>query len=414
MRKFLLFLAFLSSTIFAAGYKIPEQSIKSIALSAANVAGANNADASYYNPANMSFMDDKNYFELSLIGIYLPKIKYRGKQITNVDTTTNPPTITYYPYSANNDSKSESFLVPHIHFVSKKFDNFRFGLSVTTPAGLSKRWKNPPESWSANEFTLRVAEVNPNVSYKINKNLSFGAGIRTIFTDGKIILNTPNVKYNLNGDIQSGFGYNLALSYKIKELTLSTTFRSKVDLDEEGSANINDTAHSNKINTTGKVSVPLPAVWTIASAIDINEKAKFEITYERTFWSKYKNLDIKFDNASAYNIHKEKNWKDTNTIRVGLTYKNSDKLQTMYGLVFDETPVPSKTLGYELPDSDAIILSCGFLYKIKKDFQLGLAYLYDYKIKRTIALLDQNINGIDGTFSKGGAHLLNLSFNYIF
>lgn len=398
----------LSSYLLAAGYKIPEQSIKSVALSAANVAGANEADASYYNPANMSFMDDKNYFELSLTGVYLPKIKYRGKQIIN----SNP--LTYYPGSANSDTKSEKFLIPHIHFVSKKFDNVRFGLSISTPAGLSKRWDNAPQSWFSKEFTLRVAEVNPNISYRLNENLSFGAGIRAVFTDGKIILNNPNVHYNLDGDIQTGYGYNLAISYKIKELTLAATFRSKVDLDEKGDAAINDIANSIIVNTTGKVSVPLPAAFNIAAALDINEKAKFEITYERTLWSDYKNLDITFDNASPYNIHKEKNWKDSNAIRVGLTYKNSNKLKTMYGFAYDETPVPSKTLGYELPDSDALLFSFGFLYEVKKDLNLGVAYLYDYKLKRTIALLDQNENGIVGTFSDGGAHLLNLSFNYRF
>ena len=119
-----------------------------------------------------------------------------------------------------------------------------------------------------------------------------------------------------------------------------------------------------------------------------------------------------FDGASAYNIDKMKHWDDSNTFRIGLTYKNSDKLTTMYGMAYDQSPVPERTMGYELPDSDALVLSLGALYKVTQNMTLGVAYLYDHKFQRTVSL--GNINGLDGTFSAGGAHLLNLSFNYRF
>jgi len=416
MKKIVSFLAIttLSCSLFAAAYKIPEQSIKSIALSAAYVAGANEADAAYFNPANMSFIKDGQKFELSLTAIYLPKIEYNGKQITS----TSPLTM----MDADNKTKSESFLVPHIHFISKKYGKVRYALSLTTPAGLSKRWESAPQSWSAKEFTLRVAEFNPAISYMIKENLSIGAGVRAIFTDGKIKLNPPvnsstYLDYDLKGDIRTVFGYNLAISYKMDDsLFLSATYRSKVNLKEKGDATIltiNNNTLINKTDTTGRVTIPLPATLALAAALDINEKAKFEVVYERTFWSSYKKLKIEFDNA-AYNIEKDKDWKDTDTFRIGLTYKNSDKLTTMYGFSYDQTPVPTKTLGYELPDSDALIFSLGALYRYNENISLGVAYLYDYKEKREIKLTDQNINGIVGEFKKGGAHLVNLSFNYRF
>jgi len=413
------------SLVFAAAYKIPEQSVKSLALGAAYVAGADEADASYYNPANMSFMDDDQKFELAATYIYLPKIKYEGKQIVGMNGNTPVYYKNLYGKSADNETKSESFLVPHLHFVSKPYGNIRYGLSITTPAGLSKRWDNQPQTWSAKEFTLRTVEVNPTISYKVNENFSVGGGFRVVFTDGKIKLTPPDKNditmyhdYDLDGNIRTVYGYNLALSYKVDDtFIISTTYRSKVDLKEKGDATLKTYKNNilvKKTDTTGRVTVPLPATLTLATALDLNEKAKFELVYERTFWSSYQNLNITFDNASNYDIHKEKNWDDTNTFRVGLTYKNSDKLTTMYGIAYDETPIPSRTLGYELPDSDAIIFSLGAIYKVKENMKLGIAYLYDHKLDRTIELSDQNINGIVGTFSDGGAHLLNLSFNYRF
>ena len=65
-----------AATLLASGYRIPEQSLNSVAMSAAYVASANGADASYYNPANMAFMGDGAYTEAALTYINLPKVDY--------------------------------------------------------------------------------------------------------------------------------------------------------------------------------------------------------------------------------------------------------------------------------------------------------------------------------------------------
>ena len=412
MKRGLLLSAICALSLFGAAYKIPEQSVRSVALSGAYVAGAEDADAAYFNPANMAFMDEGQYFELSFTGAYLPKVKYEGKQV--VGSGYPPPEI-----PANAKSESQKFLIPHLHYVSPKFGNVRFGLSVVTPAGFAKKWSTEPQKWSAQEFTLRTAEVNPSISYQISPNFSVGAGVRVLFTDGVIRLNPPHPRdntkrlfYDMDGDIQTRLGFNVAASYKLPGLTLAATYRNKIDLKEKGDVTIVDTLANRTIKTTGRTKVPLPATLSLAAAVDVSERARVEVEYERTFWSSYKRLVMTFDGASAYNIDKMKHWDDSNTFRIGLTYKNSDKLTTMYGMAYDQSPVPEGTMGYELPDSDALILSLGALYKVTQSMTLGVSYLYDHKFQRTIAL--GNINGLDGTFSAGGAHLVNLSFNYRF
>ena len=49
---------FTAGSALASGWRIPEQSVNSTALSAAYVANAHGADAAYFNPANMSFETD--------------------------------------------------------------------------------------------------------------------------------------------------------------------------------------------------------------------------------------------------------------------------------------------------------------------------------------------------------------------
>ncbi|MDR2636101.1 MAG: outer membrane protein transport protein, partial [Campylobacteraceae bacterium] len=69
--------ALLASSAVASGYKIPEQSLSGLALSAANVAAVDGADASYYNPANMAFLDaNKSEVQLFLTYVNLPKMTY--------------------------------------------------------------------------------------------------------------------------------------------------------------------------------------------------------------------------------------------------------------------------------------------------------------------------------------------------
>ena len=116
-----------SSVLMASGWRLPEQSAKSLALSNAYVANANGADSSYFNPANMSFNKDAYQFEMDLMYVGLSKIKY---------TDTFDPRL-------NGETKKENFIIPTMFFTTKDYNGFRFGFSTTAPGGLSKRWDSP-------------------------------------------------------------------------------------------------------------------------------------------------------------------------------------------------------------------------------------------------------------------------------
>ncbi len=420
MKKILALSLTASMLCFGAAYKLPEQSARSVALAGAYVAGADHADAAYFNPANMSFMPEESFFELSFTGIYLPKITYTGKVYSPVNKSFE---------SANAQSKKEGFLIPHLHWIGRSYKGLRFGFSIITPGGLSKRWTTQPQIWSAEEFTLRMIEINPSLSYKLTDKLSIAAGVRALYSDGKVRVHFPHLyKEDLDGDTDIKWGYNLALSYRIHpSLTLAATYRSKIGLREVGSAKgylgkyllSKDPKDLNTLIpyfTKATVSVPLPATLSLATALWISESTKVEFEYERTYWSSYKRLDFNFYNSqfaeAVLGQPKEKNWRDTNTFRIGITHNNSAKLTTMYGLAYDESPVPTSRVGFELPDADAIIFSLGALYHYTKNLTFGISYLYDYKLERSISLFDRNNNGIVGRFSDVRAHLLNLSLCY--
>lgn len=387
-----------AATLLASGYRIPEQSLNSTALSAAYVAGANGADASYYNPANMSFMSNGAEIEVGMTYINLPKVSFTGTS----------------PMAYTADSKEEKFFMPTMHYVSPMIGDWRYGLSIVAPAGLSKRWDEAFPKSTAEEFTLKVIEVNPTASYKVNEQFALGFGLRGIYSDGVVKSDAGVASRDLTGD-SIDFGYNLALSYKpVKDITFSATYRSKIDLTVEGDATLVHPAIPGGYIGGASVTIPLPASLVLAAAYTI-EKTTVEFVFERTYWSSYKDLDFNYDRPlNGFDTPVLKSWKDANAYRIGVTHQYSDVLKLMAGFAIDKSPAPNATLGFELPDSDAKLYSVGFEYKVSEKMKVGLAYLYDDKENRTVNNYVAGGAAPTGTFTDSAAHLVTASLKYKF
>ena len=414
MKKIALLSLVASSVLLAGGYKIPETSTNAVALGAANIAhNHENADAAYYNPAKMVFMENKNHLEVDLTYISLDEIKYKG---------------TVSGTASNESSESENFIIPTFHYVSPALgDNgARVGLSIVSPGGLSKQWKGTQGIKKAEEFTLKVVEINPTAAFKINDKLSFAVGFRILYSSG-IAKAIPSgivgatASQDMNGD-SIDFGYNLALSYNpISNLETALTYRSKINMNLDGTADLQYDAPLPgptvpKGTYAGGVTLPLPASLDLAVAYTFPSKTTLELVYERTYWSSYTNLDFNYTNAIAEAIFgstKAKDWKDTNTFRVGLTQELQD-LTLMAGYVYDSTPTPDKTIGFELPDSDSQAISAGARYKLNDKIDIGLSALYSIHDNRTITAASSNENGLVGEFTGGNVLIVSAGLGYKF
>ncbi len=390
-----------SSVVYAGGFKIPQTSTNAVALGAANVAHTHTADAAYYNPANMVFMDDENNFEFGLMYLNTSATNFKGQDtMDGIDI----------------DSESETALVPSIHYVSQKLGDARVGFSMGVPGGSTKRWKESPALDVAEEFTLKVLEFNPTVAYPINSEVSVALGLRMVYSEG-IVKSTAAASRDLIGD-SIDFGYNIALAYKpTSKLEFGLTYRSQVDLEEEGNAKLY--IGSSKVYDGGaSVTVPLPALLNVAVAYTFDSKTTVEFVYERNFWSAYKELDFNYYSdipailVPSMDDPIEKNWDDADAYRLGIT-QELDELTLMCGVLYDETPVPEKTLNYELAGADSFSFSFGGRYQIDKSWSAGLAMLYSMKKDRTISA-DRNNNGIDGEFSNTNALMISAGVGYKF
>ena len=417
MKKIALISLIASSMLMAGGYKIPETSLNGVALSAANIAHNKNADAAYYNPANMVFMADENVIEADLTYISLDAPNYNGSIALNGTALG----------SHNIDGESETFLVPSINYVSNKINGARFGLSVSVPGGLSKRWEGSVASYSAEEFTLEVVEVNPTIALPVGNDMGIALGFRIVHSKGIVKSTSPMASRDMTGDSMD-YGFNFAFAYNPSpEWELGLTYRSKVDLSEAGDAKLSyyDAANSfgpltgataatlYSSDSAAYVSVPLPAALSLAMAYTF-DSTTVEFVFERNYWSAYEDLD--FDYGSGVNTVTnmvfgtkiEKDWDDTNVYRLGVTHE-MDEMTLMAGIVIDETPVPSATLGFELPDSDSTSLSLGGRYQVNEKLNLGLSALYSMRDDRSLVNDDLN-----GKFTDANVLLVSVGAGYKF
>ena len=415
-----------AGTALASGYRIPEQSVNSTARAGGYVAYTPGADATYYNPANMSWLENRWAVEADATWIHLSSISY---------TDARGPA-----YSGN--SEEEDFLMPTFFAVSPEYNKFRFGFSVTAPAGLSKRWQDPYPRTFAEEFTLKVFEFNPTVSYKFNDRFSVGGGVRGIYVDGKVKSygtirvpaagNLPTTIFrDMDGDTWEA-GYNLAMTVRpTDKMNVSVTYRSEIDMGVEGNATLSSTAVRNPISgatlipagaysgDTG-VEIPLPAILAAAVSYTFFDQLTVEFEYDRTFWSDYGSLDFTYPAplvnpvlAAAFDTPVTKRWDDTDSWRLSVTYDLKNNWILMAGFAIDENPIPSSTVGFELCDSDALLYSFGVRYKINNDMEVGGAYLYDYKKSRSVNNLAEG-GRVNGTFEDASASLLTVGFSYKF
>jgi long-chain fatty acid transport protein len=392
---------FVSGMAMASGWRIPEQSVDSTAKAGANVASSSRADTAYYNPANMSLLEDTWILEADATWIHLTAIDYEDAR---------SPMF-------SGESEKENFLLPTLFLVSPTYgDGVRFGLSVTAPNGLAKRWDTAYQKASAQEFSLTVIEVNPVMSYDAG-NFSMAVGPRMIYVDATVKSDASDLgiplSRNMTGDTFE-WGWNVAASYRPSEtVNLSATYRSNIDLDFSDTADLN--LLGNEMTLDAEVSVPSPAVLALSVAFDVSDNLTVEVLWDRTFWSEYDYLDFNFSPEIPGNPFEPavlRDWDDVSAYRVSMTWGVNEEMDLMAGIAFDESPAPTETVGFELPDSDAWLFSAGMQYKMSDKTELGLAALYDYKKDRTVEV--SPLNTVYGEFTGTAAWLVTAGLNYKF
>lgn len=456
--KYLLFsllsLPLVYSATQASGFRLNEQSLNATALNSAYIAGATGADSSYYNPANMGF-DDNNELEINATMIFIPGFNFTTY---SKDAGIQIGTATESPDRRNTlvdgHANSTTYFVPKVFFKTKALrinDTLKgsFGVSLTTPSGLTMNWDGEGGEFMDN-VGIAMVELNPVMALTFNDRFSLGGGIRLIYASGDFnnslyvpfdylalgIIHTSGTTYvKQTSQTQAiGVGYNLAATFKATDkTTIAITYRSKVHFDMKGRLTAYTTPPM--INTPLRMESDLNLSTDLPDTINVGLAHRFEnllaeFTYEHTFWGRADIFEFQYSNQKFYNdetgqeetnplilggvtaadysaVAMGRGWKNSNAFRLGFTYFSSPKLTLMGSLALDLTPVPQGRDKFGIPDANAYMLGLGMRYALWDNrADIGIAY--------SLALKDNRESFIQSKNGLGQLHLLTIGAKYRF
>lgn len=390
----------------AEGYQINSQSARQLGMGHTGVALKLGAESMLFNPAGMSFMENKFDLSLGVTGIK-SQVKYtNGAYTAKTDNPLGTPLFGYFGY--------------------KPTKNLAVGVSITNPVGNSLKW---PSDWAGatliQEINLKGFSIQPTVSYKFCDIVSIGAGLmidygnfdlsRALLPVGgldaigqlypaldpaiKSFQGKIPVSAKLGGDAKIGFGINVGVLVNVSQkVSIGASYRSKINFTvDKGEAELiyaNEHAQTviNTVNgmkpgtipippiTEGTFEASLPAPSNLNVGVSYKPIKDLTLTAELQFvgWKAYDSLIIQFEEKvlNGYSIKAEKNYKNTVIYRIGGEY-NICKLATVrLGGYYDTTPVRTNLYNPETPGSNKFCITAGASLRPLPFMSIDIALAY--------------------------------------
>lgn len=361
----------LSTNVIAGGYRVALQGQKALGMGHTGVAMSDSSEVVFFNPAAMAFLE--NDFDISG-GVTLldSVIKYQN-QTANASAETDNPIGT-----------------PVSFYVSQRQDEkYSFGFGLYTPYGNTVEWeKDWAGSHLVNNIELKAIYMQPTISYKVSDNLSVGFGptivsgtvefnrnLSTSLVDASG--NRSNVTIKASNIMAMGFNLGVYASPS-KELSVGVSYRSKVDLKARGESadfeNVPTSSQGIYFDTTFDANLVLPAELTLGISYDLSSDTVLAFDINRTYWSAYKSLDVKFYNGAGTSLN-PRNYKDSNIFRIGVQHKMNDELTVRVGGYYDNSPIRD---GYYTPETarnNSIGITAGITVNASKQLEMDFSFL---------------------------------------
>lgn len=373
MRKLLslTMVAFAATSAFAGGYRVALQGQKQLAMGHTGVAVVNSAEVMFFNPAGMSFLEDR--FNVSIGGNALfARTKFQNELYNWNASTENVGT----PFSA---------------YISYKVtDWLSAGVAVYTPYGSAVEWDQDWQgSHLVNNIDLQAIYIQPTVSVKVNDKFSVAGG--PIYVTGSVqfnrnltrsLTNEEGERSDLTIDATgvTAWGWTAGFMFNpMDKVRLGVNYRSEITMEaRDGDAVFNDLpafAQGIYTNTQFNADLPLPAELTAGLSIQLTDKWLVAFDYNRAFWNVYDALTVTFANDTPTSVN-PREYKDASTYRFGTQYKANNKFAFRAGWYFDESPVQDGYFAPETPRNDSMGFTGGLTYQILPKLGVDVSFLY--------------------------------------
>lgn len=382
-----------SSTVFASGFALIEQSVSGLGNAfSGGAASAEDPTTVFFNPAGMTRLEGQQVN--SGLHLIIPSAKFSATSAEN--SNGNPIT------GSDGGDGGESGVAPNLYYTNKLNDILTVGLGINAPFGLATEYdRDWIGRYHAVESEVMTININPSFAIKATDKLSLGAGLNVQYIDvtlssmvdvGK---NLPITGFNSspatdvfveNKADDWSFGYNFGLLYEFTEATrVGFAYRSKIRHTLEGDtttsvpAALTDVAFlfPDKQGVNGKIALPASA--SLSLFHQLNDRWAIMTDVSWTEWSSFQELTLNFEgdgiafNPSTTTLEK---WEDTWRYSVGTNYAYNDSLILRAGLAYDETPIKDNYRTPRIPGEDRYWVSLGAGIKLSESVVVDIAYAH--------------------------------------
>ncbi|ENM5833607.1 outer membrane protein transport protein [Vibrio metoecus] len=356
---------------FAAGFQLNAQSATGLGRAfAGDAVIADNASVMARNPAAMALFDETALslgFETITTMIDVKDAKYCG---TYCQLKLQPEK------DANFDDAGSTSIAPNIHLIVPIDEKFAVGFNAYTNFGTKTEFE---DSYVASEFggltDVKSANFGVAGSYRINSQVSVGAGLDLIYGQGTMkrtastsvaVIGGKDL-VNVDGADGWALGFNLGAVYEMDENNrfgaayhYSPEFKAKDDKGQE-------------------ITLPLPDIFEFSGYHKI-EDSKFAVHYSVQWigWNSFDQIEFRNLQGSPLGSSYDKpyKWQDGWHYAIGGTYFLNNDWTLRAGYMYDTSAQDSLT-SISVPDSDRQWVSAGFTYHIdqKSNIDFGFTYL---------------------------------------
>ena len=436
----------LASPAFSAGFALIEQSVGGLGNAFAGAA-ATGEDAStiFFNPAALTLLEGQQV--VAGAHVIAPSAKFSKESANNA---------LGLPISGGNSGDAGVVgVAPNLYYAANLNNGWSVGLGIFAPFGLATEYdKDWVGRYHAVESDVMTININPTVAYRVNENLSLGAGVSAQYIDVTL---SQMVDFGLNAYVGSGmnaallpavsnpdadiyadltaddwgYGFNLGALYEFNENTrVGAAYRSRIKHTVKGDAvftqqnptylaafGLDGAAAASFPNQGVKGDITLPASASLSAYHRINSQWAVMADIMWTEWSTFDKLVIEFDGALPDSVTTE-NWDDNWRYSVGANYTPNDRLVLRGGLAYDETPIPdAKHRTPRIPGEDRFWVAFGAGYKLtdQMNIDFGYAHLFvqDSKIDKEAVGEDQSRGELVGEY-ENSVDIASVQLSYSF
>lgn len=373
----------------ANGFFIQEMSAAGLGQAMALVAEGGRPTSQYQNVANLSFME----------GLWL-----------------EASATTYFfdggfrnPQGQYTASTTPAQVVPSFFASYRVNDWLAVGLAEFTAFGLSMEW---PENWEGRHLAiksgLQTFTINPNISIGPFKGFAVGVGFNAMYGSFSI-KRALTLGANPLGDAAPntvelaasawGFGGNVGLMYQPADwVRIGLAYRSGIKIAAKNGKmdyDVNQVFASRFPDQNFKASISLPHVVMGGVRFWPRKDLSLEVDVQWVQWSSYD--ELRFDlskglelgpTARQMSLIEKKDYHDAIQLRIGMEYKFfRDMLALRLGFLWDQNPVPDKSVDPMLPDTERL-MPCISFGGIWKGIYLDVGYMPVFGLKRKVTLED--------------------------